>query len=76
MADIPEDVMDKVTLRRPDDFRMGFLSKADSGGTASIYVAEFRREHIAFLLKAIDMADKILAIDDREEAARKQPEEA
>lgn len=60
------------SMKRPDDFRMGFHSKGEGGGMASFYVASFTREHIPFLRKALAVADEILALD--EEAALLAPE--
>jgi hypothetical protein len=48
-------------MKRPEDFRMAFQSKPE--GIASIYVPAFKREHIPFLLKALAVADEILALD-------------
>jgi hypothetical protein len=67
MDEMPVD--DTPSTPRPTEFRMAFQSKAGHPGVASIFVASFGREHIPFLMKALRVADDILALDDEEPSA-------
>ena len=52
----------ETVLKRPDHFMMAFRLNEDGDGLAVLNVT-FGREHIPFLIKALNIAEDILAID-------------